>query len=144
MKNTLTTAHPVREFFRRGLMFGGFGPMILGIIYLILHLTLDDFPLDGSVVFLGIISTYLLAFVHAGASVFNQIEHWPVAKSTFFHFLTLYIAYLGCYLLNSWIPFEWIALLIFTLIFVVGYLVVWLTVVLSARGISRRLNDRLK
>ena len=37
---------------------------------------LDDFSLGGSEVFLGIVSIYLLAFVHAGASVFNQIEHY--------------------------------------------------------------------
>lgn len=134
----------VLRFLHRGAIFGGFGPIISGIVYLILSHSLEGFSLTGPQICVAILSTYLLAFLQAGASVFNQIEHWPVAKSTFFHFLTLYIAYLGCYLLNSWIPFEWIALLIFTLIFVVGYLVVWLTVVLSARGISRRLNDRLK
>lgn len=144
MKNTLTTAHPVREFFRRGLMFGGFGPVILGIIYLILHLTLDDFPLDGSVVFLGIISTYLLAFVHAGASVFNQIESWPLGKSILCHFGLLYIAYSLCYVMNAWIPFEPLVLGIFTAIFAVGYAVIWTTVFLCVKATERRLNRNLK
>ena len=72
-----------KEFFHRGLMFGGFGPIILGIIYFILSLTIPNFALRGAEVLIAIVSIYLLAFIHAGASVFNQIEKWPLAKSLF-------------------------------------------------------------
>ena len=71
----------VKEYMHRGLIFGGFGPIILGIIYFILSKTVDGFMLSGLEVMTGIISTYLLAFVHAGASIFNQIEHWGISKS---------------------------------------------------------------
>ena len=77
----------LKAFLHRGLIFGGFGPIVVGIIYLILSMTLDSFSVSGKEMFFAIISTYLLAFVHAGASVFNQIEEWPVTKSMFFHFL---------------------------------------------------------
>ena len=138
------TKTPVRDFFLRGFMFGGSGPIIAGIVYLILHFTLQDFTLDGLQVFTAIISTYLLAFVHAGASVFNQIESWPVAKSTLCHFGVLYIAYALCYVINSWIPFEPLVLGIFTAIFAVGYAIIWLTVYICVRATVKRLNRSLR
>ena len=144
MKHSPITTRPVRDFFFRGLMFGGFGPVIAGIVYLILHLTLKDLTLTGLQVFTVIVSTYLLAFVHAGASVFNQIESWPLAKSTLCHFGLLYIAYVLCYVINSWIPFEPLVLGIFTAIFAVGYAVIWLAVYVSIRVTVKRLNHSLR
>ena len=134
----------LKNFLRRGLVFAGFGPIILGIIYFILSHTVAGFSLSGGEVFLGVISTYLLAFVHAGASVFNQIEEWSLGKSLFCHLGSLYLAYSICYLLNRWIPFHVTAFLIFTAAFVVGYFAVWLAVFLIVRATSKRLNQNLK
>lgn len=136
--------HYLKAFLLRGIMFGGFGPIILGIVYVILSLSLEDFSLSGGEVFVGILSTYLLAFIHAGASIFNQIEEWPIAKSLFFHFASLYLAYSLCYTVNSWIPFEPVVLLIFTIVFTLVYLVVWLTVVISIKAVRKKLNAKLK
>ena len=133
-----------KEFFKRGLIFGGGGPLVLGIVYLILSHTLEDFSLKGSDVFIAILSTYLLAFVHAGCSVFNQIEHWPMAKSLLFHFLSLYLAYTGCYLINAWIPFAPMMLLIFTGVFIVTYFIVWFSVFLAIKSAEKKLNKNLK
>lgn len=144
MKGSAITTRPVRDFFFRGLLFGGFGPIIAGIVFLVLHFTLKDLTLTGLQVFTAIVSTYLLAFVHAGASVFNQIESWPLAKSTLCHFGLLYIAYVLCYVINSWIPFEPLVLGIFTAIFAVGYAVIWLAVYVSIRVTVKRLNRSLR
>ncbi len=133
----------VKEFMLRGLMFGGFGPIILGIIYAILESTLADFYVTGTQVCLGICSIYLLAFVQAGASVFNQIEEWPLAKSLLCHFSTLYIAYSVCYVVNTWIPFEPMVLLIFTAIFVITYFVVWISVLIGVKVTSKKLNQKI-
>ncbi len=134
----------VKEFFNRGLMFSGFGPIILGIIYFILSKTVDNFALSGREVLLGIVSIYLLAFVQAGATVFNQIEHWPISKSLLCHLLTLYVAYSLCYVANTWIPFEPKVLLIFTAIFMAIYFVVWGIVYFSIKAISKNFNAKLK
>ncbi len=134
----------VKEFLRRGLLFGGFGPIILGVIYLVLSRTIDDFSVGGGEMFLGIISIYLLAFIQAGASVFNQIEEWGIGKSLLIHFSTLFLAYSGCYLLNTWIPFEPMVLLIFAIVFIVIYFAVWLTVYLIIRATRNKLNRQLK
>lgn len=144
MKHAPITPTPVKDFFLRGLMFGGFGPVIAGIVYLVLQLSLENFTLSGVEVFTAILSTYLLAFVHAGASVFNQLESWSLAKSTLCHFGLLYIAYVLCYLINSWIPFEPAVLGIFTAIFAGGYTIVWLTVYICIRATVKKLNRSLQ
>lgn len=133
----------VKSFFHRGMLFGGFGPIVAGIVFFILSLTLENFSLTGTEVFLAVVSTYLLAFIHAGASIFNQIEEWPLAKSLLCHFASLYFAYTICYLINAWIPFEPMVLLIFTAIFVVVYFVIWMIVYLSVRTSSKKMNQKL-
>ena len=132
-----------KEFLYRGLMFGGLGPIVVAIIYLCLQASLANFFLRGDEVFVAILSTYLLAFVHAGASVFHQIEEWSVAKSLLYHFSLLYLAYIVCYLINAWIPFEPLVLAIFTGIFVLGYFLICLIVFLSIRAVGKRLNASL-
>ena len=134
----------VKEFFRRGLLFGGFGPVILGIIYWILSETVKNFSISGFEIFLGIISTYLLAFIQAGASVFNQIEHWPLPKSLLCHFSTLFAAYSLCYIGNNWIPFEPKVILVFFGIFVAIYFAVWITVYISVKAASKKFNAKIK
>ena len=125
-------------------MFGGFGPIIAAIVFAILGVTLEDFSLGGMEVFLAVATTYLLAFVHAGASVFNQIEHWSIGRSLACHFITLYLAYSLTYVANSWIPFEPMVLVIFTAIFVVTYFVIWLSVFFVVRATEKKLNKNIK
>lgn len=133
----------VKEFLRRGMMFSGFGPIIAGIVYFCISFSIDNFTLTSSEVLIAIMSTYLVAFLQAGASVFNQIDHWPLIKSMFFHFFTIYVAYVGCYLVNSWIPFDPTFILIFTSIFVGIYLLIWFTVYICVKSTSKKLNSKL-
>lgn len=134
----------IKEFLHRGLMFGGFGPIIFGIIIFVVSKTTEDLGLNGSDVLTGIVSTYLLAFVHAGASVFNQIEHWSTCKSLLCHLSTLYVAYSLCYVINTWIPFEPKMLLLFTTIFMIIYFVVWGVVYFTIKATSKNFNAKLK
>lgn len=133
----------LKAFFYRGLIFGGFGPIIGGIVFLSIQLSGVSLNLNGYESFIAIISLYLLAFVQAGASVFNQIESWSLLKSTGVHFLSLYLVYLTCYLINSWIPFDWMVVVIFTAIFIVGYFTVWLVICLIINKTSKKLNKIL-
>lgn len=128
-----------KQFLQRGLAFGGFGPMVASIVLALI----PGVTLTGGQILLAVVSTYALAFVQAGASVFNQIEHWPLPKTLLCHFSLLYVTYSLCYLLNSWIPFEPMVLIIFTAIFVVSYFLIWGIVYLCVRAASRRLNDKI-
>lgn len=134
----------LKEFLHRGLIFSGFGPVVLGIILFIVSKTVDDFSISGEQILLGIASTYILAFVQAGATVFNQIEHWSTPKSLFCHFGMLYAVYVMCYVLNSWIPFEWGVIGVFTAIFVAVFFTVWFTVYFIVKATSKKLNAKLK
>ena len=133
----------LKEFLHRGSIFAGFGPIILAIIYFILSKTVKDFSLTGGQLLLGTVSVYFLAFVQAGATVFNQIEDWPITKSLLFHFGSLYIAYVLCYVVNSWMPFKPLVLVIFTAVFVLIYFIVWITVVLSINAFTKKANKKL-
>ncbi len=134
----------IKSFLHRGLIFAGFGPIILGIVYAVLQKTVTDFSLNGVQILIAIVSIYLLAFVQAGASVFNQIESFSIPKSLFCHLSVLYLAYTSCYLINSWIPFDPKFLLVFTAIFLIVYFSVWITVFVAVKITSRKLNEKLK
>ena len=125
-------------------MFSGFGPIIMGIVYLVLSYNIEQFSLTGGQVCLAIVSTWLLAFVQAGVSVFNQIEHWSLPQSLLCHFGLLYLTYVVCYLINTWIPFNINVILIFTAIFVACYFAVWIIVYLSTKAVSKKINSSLK
>ena len=134
----------LKEFLHRGLMFAGFGPIVLGIIFFVLSKTVNDFYVSGGQILLGIISTYILAFVQAGVTVFNQIDHWSTPKSLLCHFGSLYAVYVLCYVLNSWIPFEWAVIGIFTAIFVTVFFVIWFVVYFVVKATRNKLNATLE
>ncbi len=133
----------VKEFFKRGLMFSGFGPVIAGIVYLCIESSGIDLKLTAGTIFLAIITTYIIAFVQAGSSVFNQIETWPKAKSMFFQMTSIYVVYMGGYLINNWIPFKPMVIIIFTSVFIGIYLSIWLTVYYVTKNVSKKLNEKL-
>ncbi len=134
----------LKEFLHRGLIFSGFGPIIAGIVYLCLSYANLQIVLNADQMFKIILSTYLLAFIHAGASVFNQIEEWPVTKSLFVHMLCLYVTYISCYLFNSWLPFSFNVIIIFTVIFLVTYLIIWGIVYMCIKACCEKMNRRIR
>ena len=130
----------VKEFLHRGLMFSGLGCIIAAII----SCFEESLVQDGRTVLAAMISTYILAFIHAGTTVFHTVESWSAVKSAFFQLLTLYVSYLGCYIANSWLTVSPAVIGIFTLAFVGGYLVIWLIVYLSVKSTGKELNKCLK
>ena len=121
-------------------MFSGLGCIIAAIIIS----SEPSLVHDGKTVLTAIVSTYFLAFIHAGTSVFHAVESWSAVKSAFFQLLTLYVSYLACYLANSWLTFNIAIVGIFTVIFIAVYLLVWLTVYFSIKATSKSLNKKLK
>lgn len=132
------------KFLHRGLIFGGFGPIVAGAVYLVIERFNSSITLNATQVFLAVVSTYLIAFIQAGASIFNQIDHWPLPKSLLCHFSSIYSAYLLCYIINSWIPFKIEVVLFFTGIFIAVYFIIWTVVYFSVKSASKKLNSKLK
>ncbi len=133
----------VKEFLKRGMMFSGLGPVTVGIVIFIISEITKNVNLDGRQILIMVVSSYFLAFVQAGATVFNQIEHWSVPKSLACHFSLLYAAYVLCYLVNSWIPFDFKVIAVFSIIFIATFFTVWTTVFLCVRHLSKKLNKNL-
>lgn len=133
----------VKNFLLRGLMFSGLGPIVAGIVYIILYSAKVVETMTPVEMFLSIISTYVLAFVCAGASVFYNIEHWSIMKSTILHGIILYASYILCYIINGWIDGNITSILIFTGIFLMGYVFIWMSIYFPIRATSKKLNAKL-
>ena len=134
----------VLEFFRRGLIACGFGPIILAIIYLILQQNGALETLTVNQVCTGIFSITALAFIAGGMNVVYLIERLPLMVAILIHGMVLYIAYLVTYLLNDWLETGMMPLLIFTAIFVVGYIIIWAIIYAIIRKRAESLNVLLE
>jgi hypothetical protein len=132
------------DFLRRGFAACGFGPLVLAILYLILHQQGQVETLTVNEVCVGIFSLSALAFVAGGMNIIYQMERLPMVSAALIHAGVLYLDYLLMYLLNSWIPRNAAAIGIFTGIFAAGYALVWLFVNLSIRSKADHINKKLQ
>ena len=134
----------VLEFIRRGLVASGFGPVVLAILYLILQKQCDLQTLTVREVCLGILSLSALAFVAGGMNVIYQVEQLPLMVAVSIHGSVLYVGYLVVYLLNGWLQSGAIAILVFTVIFVLGYLAIWAIIYSIIKRNTEKINAMLK
>ncbi len=134
----------VLEFFRRGLLACGFGPIVLAVLYLILQHHGDVDTLTVNQVCHGIFSLTALAFIAGGMNVIYQIEQLPLMVAILIHGGVLYISYLGTYLINNWLEWGTTPLLVFSCIFVFGYLVIWAVIYSIIKQKTAKLNEKLK
>lgn len=127
------------QFFLRGLCAMGFGPIVLAIIYGTLHAT----GIDAAITPTEILSISLMAFIAGGVTTVYQIESLPLLSAILIHGGTLYLDYLIMYLLNDWIARDLSALLTFTVIFIVGYALIWLFIFLYNRRKAAQISKKL-
>ena len=134
----------ILDFIRRGLCALGFGPMVLAVLYLILQGQGILLTLTVDQVCLGIFSLSALAFTAGGMNVVYQIERLPLMVAILLHGCVLYISYLATYLLNGWLKWGILPLLVFTGIFVVGYLLIWAIIYTIIKKKTDEVNRMLK
>ena len=134
----------VLEFLRRGFIAAGIGPIVLAIVYLILQQSADVSTLTVNEVCIGIFSLTALAFIAGGMNAIYQVERLPLMMAILIHGSVLYIGYLGTYLLNDWLGFGATPIIVFTAIFVVGYIVIWAIIYSIIRRSTAKLNETLK
>ena len=132
------------EFLRRGFAAWGVGPLVLAVFYLILQSQDAVETLTVNQVCLGIFSLSALAFVAGGMNVVYQIEQLPLMVAILIHGGVLYISYLATYLINDWLEGGTTPILVFTVIFVLGYLAIWAVIYSVIRKKTARLNEALK
>ena len=134
----------VMEFVRRGLSACALGPLVLAALYWILDTQGILQPLTARVVCVGIFSLTALAFIAGGMNVLYQIERLPLMVAILIHGSVLYAAYLATYLINGWLEGGIVPLLVFSGIFVVGYIVIWAVIYAIVRKRTQRVNEMLK
>jgi len=134
----------VKEFFLRGLIACGFGPIVLAMIYLVLCQCGVVETLTVTQVCRGIFSLSALAFLSGGMNVLYQMERLPLMAAILIHGIVLYLSYLAVFLINGWLRLGTAPLLIFTVIFILGYLVIWAVIYAVTKRNTERLNRMLK
>ena len=134
----------VLDFMRRGLVACGLGPIVLAVFYLVLQRQGAVEILTVNQVCLGIFSLSALAFIAGGMNVIYQIEQMPLMVAILIHGSVLYLSYLGTYLLNDWLEGGVTPILVFSGIFVIGYLVIWAIIYSIIKRNTERLNAVLK
>lgn len=134
----------VLEFLRRGFVACGMGPIILAVLYLILQQTATVETLTVNQVCIGIFSITALAFIAGGMNAIYQIERLPLMVAILIHGSVLYISYLGTYLLNDWLHWGVMPIVVFSAFFVVGYIVIWAIIYSIIKRNTAKLNEMLK
>lgn len=132
------------EFLRRGLIACGFGPMVLALLYLMISRSTGIDTLTVDQVCRGIFSLSALAFMAGGMNILYQIERLPLMVAILIHGSILYACYLITYLLNDWLEWSVTPILVFTAIFVFGYLLVWAVIYSITKRNTAKLNAMLR
>ena len=73
-----------------------------------------------------------------------QVEHLPLMAAISIHGAVLYIAYLVTYLVNGWLGRGITPLLVFSAIFILGFLLIWAGIYFITKRNTERLNKILK
>ena len=134
----------VFDFFRRGLAACGFGPLVLAVLYLILQGQGLLDVLTVREVCMGIFTLAALAFIAGGMNVLYRIERLPLMAAITIHGSVLYVSYMVTYLLNGWLEWGMMPVLVFSGIFVIGYLAIWAGIYAVIKRSTERLNAVLK
>lgn len=132
------------HFIRRGAISCGLGPIVLAILYLILHRQANMDVLTVEQVCIGIFSISALAFIAGGMNAIYQIERLPLMVAILIHGCVLYISYLITYLVNGWLEFGVAPILVFSAIFVIGYLAIWAVIYTVIQKRTAKINELLK
>lgn len=133
----------VKGFFFRGFVAGGFGPLVLAILYMILQKNGVVQTLTVNEMSKGIVSLYILAFIAGGMNVIYQIEHLPLMTAILIHGGVLYVSYLCTYLFNGWLEKGITPILVFSGIFILGYVIVWVIIYSVNKKRTDKLNQML-
>ena len=131
------------DFLLRGLGSAVFGPIVMAIVYLFLQKYAGVETLTVNQMCTGIISLSLLAFIAGGMNSIYKLERLPLMAAILIHGLILYICYLATYLINDWLDIGTTPILIFTGIFIVGYIVIWVVLYSVNRSKIKRINEIL-
>ena len=133
----------ILDFIRRGAAACGLGPLVLAILYIVLEQNGTLEILTVRQVCIGIFSLSALAFIAGGMNAMYQIEQLPLLVAISIHGAVLYLSYLATYLINGWLEWGSTPVLVFTGIFVVGFIGIWVVICSIIRKNTNKVNQML-
>lgn len=133
----------IKDFALRGMIAAGFGPLILVSIYFGLHFSGAVSSLPVAQINLNIVSSLILAFIAGGISAIFGVEQISLGVATLIDAVVIYLDYLVIYLVNNWIKAQFIPLLIFTVVYVIGYLIIWAIIYRKVKIQVTSINKKL-
>ena len=133
----------ILDFIRRGAAACGLGPLVLAILYVVLEQNGTLEILTVRQVCIGIFSLSALAFIAGGMNAIYQIEQLPLLVAISIHGAVLYLSYLATYLINGWLEWGSAPVLVFTGIFVVGFIGIWVVICSIIRKNTNKVNQML-
>ena len=133
----------ISEFFKRGFIACGFGPLVLAVVYLIVKGQTGVETISVNEVCTGIFSLSALAFIAGGLNVLYLIEKLPLMAAILIHGVVLYVTYFATYIINGWLLLSKTPILLFTLIFVVGYIIIWAIIYGVTKNKTKKLNQMI-
>lgn len=134
----------VLDFIHRGMVAMGIGPLVLAVLYWILQQNGILQTLDVGEVCIGIFSISALAFVAGALNALYQLERLPLMVAILIHGGVLYVSYLLTFLLNDWLEWGRIPVLVFSGVFLVGYVVIWAIIYSITKKRTAAVNEELK
>jgi len=131
------------EFFRRGMIACGLGPLVLAVVYAILQTRCGVQMMTVDEVCVGILSLSALAFLAGGMNVIYQMERLPLMAAILIHGGVLYVGYLMVYRINGWLEQGVGPVSFFTGIFVLGYLAIWAIIYYVTKKRTDSINEKI-
>lgn len=133
----------IKNFIKSGLKAAGFGPLILVIFYYTYSFTINFHTISIQNVNKNILSSLLLAFIAGGISAVFKVEKISLGLATMIDAIVIYVDYLLFYVFNNWIELQIIPFLVFTALYIIGYLIIWLCIYHQVKIQVKQLNHKL-
>ena len=133
----------IKDFILRGLVASRFGPLILVTIYYGYQLTENVTSRPMAEININIISSLLMAFIADRIGAIFKVEKVPLGVATLIDAIVSYFDYLFFYLINNWISIMVKPLLVFTVIYIIGYTIIWLIIYKKVKSQVQKVNQRL-
>nr|WP_278415825.1 DUF3021 domain-containing protein [Lactobacillus taiwanensis] len=90
-----------------------------------------------------ILSSLLLAFIAGGISAIFKVEKLSLGIATLINAIVIYLDYLFFYLFNNWGEMSFTPLIIFTICYIFGYIIIWLCIYHQVKIQIQKLNQKL-
>jgi len=134
----------IKDFLYRGFAASGLGPIVLAVLYIILKNSRSIEILSVDDVCIGIFSLTVLAFISGGMNSIYKLEKLPLMTAILVHGAVLYVSYLITYLINDWLTRSIFPIIVFSIVFVIGYVIISACVYCLTQKTASKLNKALK